>query len=801
MTTEAEYEKLGLFYLGRAKTEVDETAAPVLYDSRHLVTHGLCVGMTGSGKTGLGIGLLEEAAIDGVPALVIDPKGDMGNLLLTFPNLEAADFAPWVDPAEAERKGLRPDELATKEAEKWRRGLADWGQDGERIKRLREAVDITLYTPGSTAGVPLAVLSSLAAPGETVRTDRELMGDRVATASSSLLGLAGLKSDARSREYVLLSTLLSHSWSQGQGLDLPSLILQIQDPPVTRIGVLELESFYPAKDRFELAMALNSLLASPGFSAWLEGQPLDIDRMLYGEDGKPRVAICSIAHLDDRERMFFVSLLLEQVVAWMREQSGTSSLRALVYMDEIYGYLPPVAEPPSKRPLLTLLKQARAFGVGLVLATQNPVDLDYKALSNIGTWFLGRLQTERDKLRLLDGLEGASGGKFSRGEIDQILSGLPKRTFLLHDVREPEPVLFQTRWVLSYLKGPLTRVEIERLTAEQKPAAGPQEPGARLHPAGPGAGVGGAAPAVQLDPVAAAPVLPRRIGTRYVDLGGRGEVRSWQPYLLGEARVRFEDRKSGTRHDQELYRMAEIPVEGDLADWTSLDDDIDSERIADRCPFEAPHDDLPPAASVARNYTHWKKELVEYLYHDHRLELWRSPSLEESSWPGESERDFRIRLGQLARERRDAEKAERQDRYDKQVARLEARRVKAEQKVAVQEEQLSEKKLSTAVSFGTTLLGALLGRKRLSRSALSGASRAVRGVGASRREASDVARAREDLARIEAELTELEAELGRELLELSERYRPDRERLETTELAPLKKNIRVRGVDLFWLGR
>ncbi|MBZ0113068.1 MAG: ATP-binding protein, partial [Thermoanaerobaculia bacterium] len=470
MMSEADYEKLGLFYLGRpqASTDGKPAATPLLYDSRHLVTHGLCVGMTGSGKTGLGIGLLEEAAIDGIPALVIDPKGDMGNLMLTFPDLAPADFEPWVDPAEADRKGLTRSELAETEAEKWRKGLAEWGEGPDRIRRLRDAVDVTIYTPGSTAGVPLAVLTSLEAPGPKAREDVELMADRVATATASLLGLAALDGDSRSREYVLLSTLIATAWKQGQDLDLPSLIQQVQTPPVTRVGVLELESFYPAKDRFGLAMALNSVLASPGFSTWLEGEPLDIDRMLYTEEGKPRIAICSIAHLDDRERMFFVSLLLEQVVSWMREQSGTSSLRALIYMDELFGFLPPVAEPPSKRPLLTLLKQGRAFGVGLLLATQNPVDIDYKALSNIGTWFLGRLQTERDKNRLLDGLEGASGAQgFSRSEIDDLLSGLPGRVFLLHDVREDGAVLFQTRWVMSYLKGPLTRREIERLTADR----------------------------------------------------------------------------------------------------------------------------------------------------------------------------------------------------------------------------------------------------------------------------------------------------------------------------------------------
>ncbi|MCA9086899.1 MAG: ATP-binding protein, partial [Planctomycetaceae bacterium] len=208
-------------------------------------------------------------------------------------------------------------------------------------------------------------------------------------------------------------------------------------PPFDRIGVIGLENFYPQADRFQLAMLLNNLLASPGFSSWMEGESLDIQKMLYSPDGKPRFTILSIAHLSEAERMFFVTIFLNEVVSWMRAQSGTSSLRAILYMDEVFGYFPPTANPPSKTPMLTLLKQARAFGLGVVLATQNPVDLDYKGLSNAGTWFIGRLQTERDKARVLDGLEGASaaaGHAFDRRQMEVILSGLGSRVFLLNNV-------------------------------------------------------------------------------------------------------------------------------------------------------------------------------------------------------------------------------------------------------------------------------------------------------------------------------------------------------------------------------
>ncbi len=463
------YELLGSFYLGRvydlATSQLGDE--PVLYDSRDLVTHAVIVGMTGSGKTGLGLSLIEEAAIDGVPVLAIDPKGDIGNLLLTFPNLAAADFRPWIDEDEAARAGMTADTFAEHEAGQWKQGLAEWGQDGARIARLREAADFAIYTPGSRAGIPVSILNSFAAPPPAEREDVERMAEAVTTTATGVLTLLGIDADpVQSREHILLSGILNEAWCKGEDLDLTALIQRIQQPPFTRVGVLDVEAFYPEKDRFGLAMRLNGLLAAPGFALWLEGAPLDVARMLYTPEGKPRVAIVSIAHLADAERMFFVTLLLNQVVSWMRAQSGTSSLRALLYMDEVAGYVPPVAAPPSKQALLLLMKQARAFGLGVVLATQNPVDIDYKGLSNAGTWFLGRLQTERDKARLLDGLEGALSGQgrgFDRGSTDRALSSLQKRTFFLHNVHDDGPIVFQTRWAMSYLRGPLTKDQIKRL--------------------------------------------------------------------------------------------------------------------------------------------------------------------------------------------------------------------------------------------------------------------------------------------------------------------------------------------------
>lgn len=477
-----DFEKMGLFYLGRV---FDPAAGAcredlVLYDSRDLTTHAVVVGMTGSGKTGLCLALLEEAAMDGVPAIAIDPKGDLGNLLLTFPELRPADFRPWVDEAEAARKGISADDLAARTAETWRKGLADWGQDGARIRRMRETVDLAIYTPGNTSGRPLQVLRSFAAPPEALRQDSSALRDRILSAASGLLGLLGLEADPiQSREHILLSNILDRAWREGRDLDLAAIIRDIQKPPLDKIGVFDLESFYPAKERFRLAMELNNLMAAPGFSAWLEGEPLDIARLLYTPEGKPRIAILSIAHLSDAERMFFVTLLLNEMLTWVRAQSGTGSLRALLYMDEIFGYFPPTANPPSKAAMLTLLKQARAYGLGCVLSTQNPVDLDYKGLANTGTWLIGRLQTERDKLRVMEGLEGAAAGAgatFDRARTEQLLAGLGNRVFLMRNTHEDQPVLLQSRWAMSYLRGPLTLPQIRQLVGAPSPAVAPPAP-------------------------------------------------------------------------------------------------------------------------------------------------------------------------------------------------------------------------------------------------------------------------------------------------------------------------------------
>jgi Helicase HerA, central domain len=799
-----DFEKLGAFYLGRPhdlKT-AQAKAGLLLYDSKDLLTHAVCVGMTGSGKTGLCLALLEEAAIDGIPAIVIDPKGDLANLLLTFPDLNPQDFEPWVNEEDAQKKNLSVAEFAAQQAEFWKKGLADWGQDGERISRLRAAADFRIYTPGSNAGIPVSILKSFAAPPDAILEDNELLTERVNTTVTSLLGLLGIAADPlKSREHILISNLLTREWLAGNDLDIADLIQQIQTPAIKKIGVMDIESFFPAKDRFELAMSLNNLLAAPGFSSWLEGDPLDIQQMLHTPAGKPRVAIFSIAHLSDSERMFFVSLLLNQTLGWMRTQSGTTSLRAILYMDEIFGFFPPVANPPSKLPLLTLLKQGRAFGLGVVLVTQNPVDLDYKGLSNTGTWFIGRLQTERDKARVLEGLEGIAGGsglKFDRQQMEQTLAGLDNRIFLLNNVHEDGAAVFESRWAMSYLRGPLTRKQIKLLmdpvkgqseTAASSVSGAPAQPATRTD-----------VPAVpKIDGQNRQPVLPD-IAQYFVPVrsnAAQDATLVYHPMLLGAAEIRFSDKKVDTSRELTVL----VPVSGGVVtiDWEGTTPvDLPLADLEQSASPRAQFAELPGPAAKARSYDDWKKDFASWLYRSQKLELLRSPSLNQSSNPGESERDFRIRLQQAGREQRDAAGERLRQKYAPKLAALAERKRRAEQAVAREAEQAKGQKMQTAISFGATLLSSFMGRKAISLSSLGRATAAARGVGRSIKESQDVGRAEETVAAIDEQLAALDDQFKAERDSLQQAADSQTEALEAITLKPSKTNIMVKFLSLAW---
>jgi len=788
----ADFEKLGLFYLGKrydlaAGKRLDDL---VLYDSKDLLTHAVCVGMTGSGKTGLGIGLIEEAAIDSIPVLAIDPKGDLPNLLLTFPNLAAEDFTPWVDPAEAERQGLATDAFAKQTADRWKSGLAEWGENGARISRLRQAADVRVYTPGSRAGTPLALFGSL---GQPASDDPEEAQASIATTASSLLGLAGVTDvQPHSREQALLSAILT-SGAPMAGADLRWVVQQIQRPSFTQVGVLDLETFYPAKDRQELALRFNSLLAAPGFEAWNAGEPLDIASILFTPEGRPRIAVVSIAHLGDAERMLVVSMLLSALLQWTRRQGGTGSLRALVYMDEVLGYLPPVANPPSKLPLLTLLKQARAFGVGIVLATQNPVDLDYKALSNTGTWFLGKLQTERDKARVLDGLEGVAGG-FDRQTLDKTLSALRSRIFLMHNVHEHEPVTFETRWTLSYLRGPMGRDDLRRAQTADA-AAGV---GATITPGLENKARPTLSESENKTQTTSKPVLP--VGVQEYYLRGDGRAPSaYAPVLYGAARVRFTDAKRGIDIVRSILAVTPmssgaVPIDWDKA--TLVTDAPDSLSQQPSRP-DARYGTVPTAGMDQKKYAAWTKDFGNWVGRAQSLKIFSVPALKLVSNGEETERDFQIRIQHATRESRDAALEGLRAKYATKIARVAEKKRKAEEMVGREQQQATQAKLQTAVSIGATMLGALMGRRAVSLSTLGRATTAARGVSRSMKESQDIASAQQRLLEAQQEEAALNAEIEQQVTALSGQA-PGDVPIETIEIKPKRGGIEVQIVALAW---
>ncbi|TKB69455.1 MAG: ATP-binding protein [Nitrospira sp.] len=792
-----DFEKLGVFYMGRPYDLAAKQAKPgwLLYDSKDLVTHAVCVGMTGSGKTGLCLALLEEAAIDNIPAIIIDPKGDLGNLMLTFPSLKGEDFQPWINEDDARKKGLSPADYAQTQAELWTKGLAGWQQDGARIQRLRDAADVAIYTPGSNAGLPVSILKSFAAPAADVREDAELLRERISTTVTSLLGLLGVEADPiQSREHILLSTILDQTWKKEEDLDLASLIQAIQSPPVSKIGVMDVDSFFPSKDRFALAMKLNNLLAAPGFQAWLEGEALDIQSLMYTPAGKPRHAIFSIAHLNDAERMFFVTLLLSQMVGWMRAQSGTTSLRALLYMDEIFGYFPPVSNPPSKLPLMTLLKQARAFGLGVVLATQNPVDLDYKGLANTGTWFIGRLQTERDKARVLEGLEGASssaGKKFDRGRMEQTLAGLGSRIFLMNNVHEDEPVVFETRWCLSYLRGPLTRTQIKTLMEPHRT----EQRGLRTE-------TSRSALSTQSSTLKSRPMLPPDVPQHFVPRRGskpEGSELVYVPMLLGASQTRFSDSKSGVDSMQDVTVLAPI-ADGPVAvDWDKATAADLAVADLEQNPEEgAQFLALPASAGKAKSYAEWNKDFGGWLFRTQKVELFRSPSTKVVSQPEESERDFRIRLQQAGREQRDKGAEALRQKYASKMTALQDRIRRAELAKEKQQAESRSSQVQAAISVGASILGAFLGRKTISASNIGRATTAVRSAGRVMKESKDVGAAEENVAALQQQLADLEAQFKSECDVLAAATDPLTEKLDSVSMKPTKANIAVKLVALAW---
>lgn len=794
----SDYEKLGKFYLGREHDlATGETGTQkLLYDSKDLTTHAVCVGMTGSGKTGLCLSLLEEAAIDGIPAIAIDPKGDLGNLLLAFPNLAPDEFRPWIDESAATRKGMTSDEFAADRAELWRKGLDQWDQGPERIRKYLGSAERVIYTPGSNAGIPLTILKSFDAPPPELLNDAEAFRERISSAISGLLALVGIDADpVQSREFIFLCNLLDTAWRAGRDLDIPQLIREIQQPPFDKVGVLDLESFFPSRKRSALAMSLNNLLASPSFQSWMQGQPLDVQKLLYTDDGRPKLSILSIAHLNDAERMFFVTILLNEVLAWMRTQPGTSSLRALLYMDEVFGYFPPVGNPPSKKPMLTLLKQARAFGLGCVLATQNPVDLDYKGLSNAGTWFLGRLQTERDKARVLEGLEGASaqaGSSFDRGKMEQTLASLGSRVFLMNNVHDNRPTVFHTRWALSFLRGPLTRGQIKQLMdpvrdkyqVEEEEESKDAESGSTQP-----------TPATKSS---TRPILSGKIREEFLVVNDRvpdGYRLVYRPGLLGSAKVHFVRASWDVDVWNDCYVLQTFH-DGDAPDsiWEGAYV-YDQDRITSDDPEpQAEFADLPAELARDSSYRVFNRQLKSHLYRTRSVVKWFCDDLDAYSEAGEEQADFRTRVSQQARQQRDQARETLEAKHEAKKAKLGIRIERYRSDVEAQRTQFLAKVGGALWAVLELVLSAAAGgsTKRRASSSMSKARQAAT-------ERGQQSRAVAKLEEAEAGLEQLESEQQDALEELNEKFDPQNLEFDRLEVKPRKADISIGKVTLVWL--
>ena len=629
----------------------------VLYESKDLLTHAVCVGMTGSGKTGLCMVLLEEAIIDGIPLIIVDPKGDISNLLLTFPQLNAENFLPWINEQDAIKKGLSLEEYAKNQAETWKKGISDWNQLEERIGKLRNSANFIIYTPGSNSGIPVSILKSFSSPSKEIVEDSELFRERIDNTVTNLLTLAGIKANSQSREHILISTILNNVWSAEKDFDLPGLIKAILEPPMTKVGVLDIESFFPSKDRFGLVMSLNNLLASPNFSSWMDGVNLDIGNIFTNKNGKPNVSIFSISHLNDKERMFFVTLLLNQILSWVRAQS-VNEPKIYLYMDEIYGYLPPIANPPSKQPLMTLLKQARAFGLGIMLATQNPVDLDYKGLSNTGTWFIGRLQTEQDRDRVLDGLVGVSQSDnkiVNRKNIEQLISGLDNRIFLMNNTHEDGLEMLQTRWALSYLRGPLVKDQIKQLMAPMKKSEDFfmtkmksedfNEPIVAKNEVNNDHTKNNSKSKKEIKEQ---PILSPEITQYFIPTSFLGTKKPtefyYKPVILGAVSLNFTDSKLAVDIIKDLTFITSIADGSIPVDWTNSQQiEIDIKNLQ-KNPDSENFIELPPEASKPANYESWKKDFIDWIYRNQKLNLFKVKNIKEISKVEESERILKLEL-------------------------------------------------------------------------------------------------------------------------------------------------------------
>ena len=839
----------GKLYLGRV-VDPDQgqvTSQPLLYNLDDLTTHAVVVGMTGSGKTGLCIDLLEEAALNGIPALMIDPKGDITNALLHFPDLLPQDFLPWVNPDQARRAGQSLEQAAQQAAATWREGLQAWDITPQRIRALQNAAGFAVYTPGSDAGIPVSILASLKAPPIPWDSNRELLREKISATVTALLGLVGLTNidPVRSREHILLSNIFEHAWSHSCDLDLGELILQTQTPPFEKLGVFDVNTFFPEKDRFELAMLLNNILAAPAFQTWIEGQPLDIASLLYTPDGRPRHSVFYIAHLTDSERMFFVTLLYSAVESWMRAQSGTSTLRAVLYFDEIYGYLPPVNNPPSKQPMLRMLKQARAFGVGQVLVTQNPVDVDYKALSNAGTWFIGKLQTEQDKQRLLDGLQGAMAGNWDRGQYDRLISRLDKRVFVLNNVHENGPVLFQSRWAMNFLAGPLTRPQLpalNRLVAAvpsqetpppESPAVQPPTPASTPAPTLVSASVEptlsdtqpvritgeedpttapvSQAQAAELPGSTTRPAVPSGVAefflpnnltfTQAFKSAGRPypeEAHSlgliYRPTLLAQADVRFFNRKYNLDFKMQRTALVGEPDRRGVVRWeNTLGNPVDPERLDDQPDPQARFATLEAPFSEAKLMKSLEKDFVDWVYHSSQVAVRANEELKLYAGPEISPAEFRKQCSEAARQSRDEELRKVSEAYDKKIETIQNKLAREERELSEDQTELSQRRMEELGTHAENIFGLFTGRRSSRRLSTSLSKRRM-----TEHAKAEVEESIDAIQDYKKQIAGLEQEKAADMQEVNEHWGDIAQQVSEIQITPYKKDISLELFGVAW---
>ena len=772
---DAIFEKMGLFYLG--KDSSDDSLE--LYKSKDLTTHAAIIGMTGSGKTGLGIGILEEAAIDNIPSIVIDPKGDMGNLCLDFPNMSPSDFLPYIDPIAAQNKNLSMEEFAKITAQKWKKGIESFGQDLSRVKKLAD-VKKTIYTPGSSAGVGVNILGNFNAPNSEILDDSDLFSSLINSTVTSLLSLVGIDTNPiSSKEHLLLSNIFNFYWSKGKSLSLEDLIGLIATPPFKKIGVLTLKSFYPQNDRMKLAMLLNNVISSVTFSSWIKGEALDIQNMLYDENGKAKISIFSIAHLNDNERMFFVTILLNAYINWMRTQRGSSILKSILYMDEIFGFFPPTKNPPSKEPMLLLLKQARAFGTGIVLGTQNPVDIDYKGLSNIGTWFIGKLQTKQDIDKVIDGVAAKS--DLSKNEISKKIATLKERTFFLKNVHVEKTGEFYTRWVLSYLKGPMTKNDIRALMKDRKEIVAEKED---------------LTSPKKTDKINAKPILSEEVKEYFTDTNINSNE-PFYPYMYGHIELRFYNLKRDIDSAKDIFLKLELRDDTKSINWKESVEEAEP-QFTSKVNSSAKYASLPDIITGEKNLSSWKKELSDFIYNTKRLELFSCKALKKESKKGQSKKDFLLEIQDILREKKDDETEKIKSRFQTKYSRLEDKLQKLEFKLEKEKSDVTTKTTDTFIGIGMTVLGAIFGRKAMSASTISRGASAIKKAKSAYGERNDVKNTISLIDNVKEDMSTLQDDLQDKIDKTDDLFSIDNYEITDIAIKPRRSDVSIDDIAILW---